>query len=83
MVVENTDDMIVKRIIKTYLHFKGEASTKMICNHIQSTGYGLRNTYTPRNLTRKMKLWRHNGKSGSWFNVVFTEKNRETWWRLE
>lgn len=77
------DDMIVKRIIKSYLHFKGEATTRMICNHINETNYGLRKTYTPYNLTRFMKLWRHGGKSGSWFNVEFIEKNRETWWRLK
>ncbi len=74
---------IVKRIIKAYLYFKGEASTSMICNHIEKTGYGLRKTYSTRYLSANIRKWSSNGKSGSWFRVTFEQRGRERWWRLE
>ena len=78
------DDDCVKRIIKTYLHFKGEASTSMIANHLIEVDYGLRKYYSPRSLTTKMRFWSNNSKSGGWFRVIpFKKDDRKTWWRLE
>jgi hypothetical protein len=77
------DDDCVKRIIKSYLHFKGEASTDMIVRHILDVDYGLRKTYTPSSLGAKMKYWSRDSKSGGWFRVVSTRNKKKTWWRLE
>lgn len=77
------DDDCVKRIIKTYLHFKGEASTDMIVEHLINTDYGLRKTYSARSLSSKMRVWSMNSKSGGWFKVISFKKNdRKTWWRI-
>lgn len=79
----NTDDAVVKRIIKAYLHFHGEATARMIYEHINSVDYGLRKNYTPASLSRFMGLWSYSGKSGSWFRVKCTMKKHKKWWSLE
>lgn len=76
------DDDCVKRIVKVYLHFKGEASTGMLAKHLLDVDYGLVKSYTPRVLGQKMKQW-SNPKNGRWFRPVPIIKKDETWWRLE
>lgn len=76
------EDAIIKRIVKCYLTHKGEASSRMIVNHIEFTGYGLKKPIHLKALTRKMKLWSQSGKSGSWFRVKSEYKNNEQWWSL-
>ena len=77
------DDDCVKRIIKSYLHFKGEASTDMIAQHLTDVNYGLRKNYPTRSLSNKMRVWSRNSKSGGWFRVIsFKKDDRKTWWRL-
>jgi len=76
------EDAIVKRIIKAYLTFKGEASTKMIVEHINTVGYGLRKPVSGNSLPQKMRLWSQNGKSNTWFRVEYEVRNRQKWWRL-
>ena len=77
------EEAILKRIIKTYLYFQGEASTNMIIQHIEKTGYGLRKPLTPTGLSMKMKLWSTSGKSGSWFRVKCRIEKKQKWWKLE
>ena len=77
------DDDCVKRVIKAYLYFRGEASTEMLLNHIREVGYGIKKEYTPRALSSKMRIWSTNSKSGGWFRVVSFERDRKKWWRLE
>lgn len=76
------EEAIVKRIIKDYLYFKGEASTRMIINHIEKVGFGLRKGLTVAGLSKKMRIWSQQGKSNSWFQVTYTKKHKERWWRL-
>ena len=52
----NEDD-ILKRIIKSYLYKKGEATGKEIAAHIQEVNYGLRKQYTKKAIAKKMKYW--------------------------
>ena len=77
------EDDCIKRVIKAYLYFKGEARTADILKHIDLVGYGLRKTYTVTGLTKKMKYWSRDSKSGSWFNVECFKKNNVYWWRLK
>jgi len=76
------EEAILKRIIKCYLHFKGEATTKMIVLHIEEMGYGLRKQLSTEYVTRQIRTWSRNNK-GSWFNVRGEQRDRTTWWRLE
>jgi len=76
------DDDCVKRIIKSYLYFKGEASTDMIAQHLTDVDYGLRKTYSTRSLSNKMRVWSRNSKSGGWFRVASKRENHKTWWRI-
>ena len=76
------DDDCIKRIIKSYLHFKGEATTAMIIQHIVEVNYGLRKTYSPSGLASKMTIWSRYSKSGSWLKLTSSEKNGKKWWRL-
>ena len=76
------DDDCVKRIVKAYLYFKGEASTEMILNHILEVGYGIRKSYTKRGLSSKIAHWNKISKSGEWFKVEPFTRNRKRWWRL-
>lgn len=79
----SNDDDCIKRIIKAYLHFKGEATTAMILQHMITVNYGIRKQYSTSGLASKMNHWTKNSKSGSWFKLVPFEKNRQRWWRLE
>ena len=54
------EDAILKRIIKGYLHRKGEATGKQIAAHIQEVGYGLRKQYTKESIAKKIRYWRVN-----------------------
>ena len=76
------EEAIVKRIIKAYLHFRGEASTKMLLQHLIEVDYGIHKPYSARGLTIKMNYWSRADKSGEWFRVESFRKNRQTWWRL-
>ena len=76
------EEAILKRIVKSYLFFKGEATSKMIVLHIESVGYGLRKPISPAQLSQKMKQWSYFGKSGSWFRVKKEVRKKQTWWRL-
>ena len=78
-----TDDDCIKRIIKCYLHFKGEATTQMLLSHILEIGYGLRKEYSSRALGNKMGIWSRYSKSGAWFNVEAFDKNGKKYWRLK
>ena len=77
----NEDDCI-KRIVKSYLHFKGEATTAMIVQHMIAVDYGLRKTCTPRSLGMKLSVWNQHSKSGSWFKLESFERDKKRWWRL-
>ena len=77
------EDAIIKRIVKCYLYHKGEATSKMIANHLEYGGYGLRKPVLLKGLSRKMKIWSSSGKSGSWFRVKNEYKNGELWWSLK
>lgn len=77
------DDDCVKRIIKAYLYFHGEATSAMIIKHIDSIGYGIRKNYTSHSLTSNIKKWRRTDKSGHWFNVEPIIKNHVIWWRIK
>ena len=77
------DDDCIKRIVKAYLYFKGEATSATLLKHISEVGYGVTKSYTATGLTAKMKIWRASGKSGSWFNVEPFKKDHITWWRLK
>jgi len=77
------EDAIIKRIVKTYLDFQGEASTNMIIQYIEHTGFGLRKPITSSGLSKKLRIWSHTGKSGSWFRVTFETRNNQRWWRLK
>lgn len=83
MIDSHDEDAILKRIVKAYLFWKGEASSKMITRHIDEVGYGLRRPISARSLSMKMKTWTRIDKSGSWFRVTSETRNRETWWKLE
>ena len=76
------EDAIVKRIVKSYLHQKGEASTRMLADHIISVGYGLQYEVSVRVLSKKLKKWMQKQQSTKWFRIECTEKNNEKWWRL-
>lgn len=78
----NNDDCI-KRVIKAYLFFNGEAPTSEILKHIDRVGYGLTKGYTTTGLTQSMKKWARPGKSASWFTVEPFKKNHIIWWRLK
>ena len=77
-----TNEECIKRIIKCYLHFKGEASSKELITHIENVGYGIHKKYTAKGLTYKIKYWARASKSGSWFKVECYVKNNVTYWRL-
>ena len=51
----NEDD-ILKRIIKSYLYKKGEATGQEIVAHIQEVGYGLRKQYTKESISKKNEI---------------------------
>ena len=80
------DDDCVKRIIKSFLYFNGEATTRMILDHIHDVNYGLQKEYTPKKLSSNMRRWllNMNGRN-HWFNVepFKKETNGEQWWRLK
>jgi len=76
------DDDCMKRIIKAYLHFKGEATSAMILSHIADVGYGLKKPYSASSLSSKINQWRQYGSSGKWFNVEPVNKNGKRYWRL-
>lgn len=75
------EDTILKRIVKSYLFHKGEATSKMIILHIEDVGYGLKKPLTPSSLSQKIKHW--NYKSSSWFRVKSRVDNNKKWWSLE
>ena len=78
------EEAILKRIVKSYLFHKGEATARMITLHIEKVGYGLRKPIAPNSLSQKMKHWSAFGKSGSWFRVKSeVKKDNKTWWSLE
>ena len=72
----------IKRIVKAYLYFKGEATSDELITHIENVGYGIRKKYTAKGLTNKMKYWTRTSKSGSWFKVEYSIKNNRAHWRL-
>jgi len=72
----------VKRVVKAYLHFKGEATAKMILQHLIDVDYGIHKTYSVRGLTSKLKYWSRPDKSGEWFRITSSEKDGKIWWRL-
>ena len=63
----NDEDAILKRIIKGYLHNKGEATGKQIAIHIQEVGYGLRKQYTQESIVQKIKYWRQ--REPQWLRI--------------
>ena len=65
----NFDDDILKRIIKGYLYHNGEATIKMILNHINTVNYGLVKQYTTKSLAKKLRYWRNQKKT--WFRINF------------
>lgn len=77
------EEAIIKRIVKAYLFWKKEASSKMITRHIDEVGYGLRKPISARSLSMKMRTWTRNDKSGSWFRVTSETRKNETWWKLQ
>ena len=78
--MNNYEDAILKRIVKAYLLHNGEASTRMIANHIQSSKYGLKYEVNVRVLGRRMRRWAL--KPSNWFRVEYVEKGKTKWWRL-
>lgn len=77
------EDAIVKRLVKSYLHYQGEATSQMIVNHIDKVGFGLRKPLTSKALSHKIKVWTSTGKSNSWFRVTSTVRKNKKWWKLE
>ena len=71
----NNDDLILKRIIKGYLHQNGEATAQQIAIHIQEVGYGFKKQYSKESITKKIKYWRHN--EAQWLRIRWhkNEKN--------
>ena len=74
------ESAIVKRVVKSYLIHNGEASTRMIADHIITNKYELKNEISVRVLARLLRKWKLN--PSSWFYVECTEKGNDKWWRL-
>ena len=79
----SNEDAYLKRIVKAYLFFKGEATARDILIHIEEVGYGLRKPQTSAGISAKINYWNKSGHSGSWFKVERSTKNRKTYWRLK
>ena len=78
------EEAILKRIVKSYLFHKGEATARMIILHVERVGYGLKKPVSPNSLSQKMKYWSRFDKSGSWFRVKSKRKDdNRIWWSLE
>ena len=78
--MNNYESAIVKRIVKSYLLHNGEASTRMIADHIITNKYGLHNEISVRVLSRQLRKWKL--KPSPWFCVECIEKGNDKWWRL-
>ena len=70
------DDLILKRIIKAYLHQNGEATGKQIASYIQEVGFGLRKQYTKESIAKKIRYWRKN--ESQWLRIRWYKNEKNT-----
>lgn len=72
--MSNEEDPILKRIIKSYLYKKGEATGQEIAAHIQEVNYGLRKQYTKESISKKIKYWRAN--EPTWLRIRWNKNEK-------